>query len=88
MGGKKGRLSAMAKASRFSHHYFNSRKKKPDGLKWLEIKKEVEAICGTSSGNEEEIMLKLIERSAAARRNGLDDIPMPSDMTLIRKKRI
>ena len=77
----------MAKASRFSHRYFNSRKKKLDGQKWLEVKKEIEAICRASLGNEDEIINRMIERASAARRSGLDDIPMPSDMTIIRKKR-
>lgn len=87
MGGRKGRLEAMARASRFSHRYFNSRKRKSDGQKWLSIKKELESMCGSDSGDERELIIKLMERAGAARRSGLDEIPMPSDMTLIRKRR-
>lgn len=87
MGGRKGRLEAMARASRFSHRYFNSRRKKQDAQKWLEVKKEIEALCGSRTEEERELIVQLMQRAGAARRSGLEYIPMPSDMTVIRKKR-
>jgi hypothetical protein len=81
------RLSILAKLSNLSTKYGRLNGKKQARAKWLEVKKEIQTLCGGIEKDDAELMLKLAERDIAARRSGLAEIPMPSDMTVIRKRK-
>ncbi len=86
MGEESTRLSILTKLSNLSAKYGKRRKRRTSGKVWLEVKKDLESVCGRLSEDGEDEM-RLIEREAAARRHGLSDIPLPSEMTLLKRRK-
>jgi hypothetical protein len=86
-GGTATKLSILSKISNLSAKY-SSRKKKTSRKEWLEVRKELEAVCGSLDKQEEMgLRARLAENEVSARMNGLSDVPPPGEMTLVRKKR-
>ncbi len=82
------KLSILSKISNLSVKYSKMRKKKSSKKDWLVVKKELESVCGRLLQEDEmEVISRLMQQEVSARKNGLSDIPPPSEMTLIRKKR-
>jgi hypothetical protein len=86
MGGDSTKLAILSRLSNLSVKFSRIKRKKGSHSKWLEVRKELEAICG-SEEDEAELLMKLAERESAARKAGLADIPMPSDMTVVKKRK-
>ncbi|MEW6722011.1 MAG: hypothetical protein AB1324_02005 [Candidatus Micrarchaeota archaeon] len=86
MGGRDKRLSILTKLSNLSVRFTKARSRSTNRKKWLEIRKEVEAVCG-SAGRDDEVLTRLAEEEVAAKRAGLAEIPPPSDFTFIRKRK-
>ncbi len=88
MGEGSTRLSILSKVSNLSVKYEKRKKRRTSGKAWLEVRKQLENVCGRLSDEEAaEDALRLSEREAAARRHGLADIPLSSEMTVLRRKK-
>ncbi len=88
MGEESTRLSILTRLSNLSVKYDKRRKRRTSSKAWLEVKKDLETACGRLSREEAaEDAARLMEREAAARRHGLSDIPPPSEMTLVKRRK-
>ncbi|MFN7991259.1 MAG: hypothetical protein U0R44_03825 [Candidatus Micrarchaeia archaeon] len=82
------KLSILSKISNLSVKYARRKQKRSSKKEWLEVKKELESVCGRLPQEDEmELLSRLMQQEVSARKNGLSDVPPPSEMTLIRKKR-
>lgn len=82
------RLSILSKISNISVRYSRSKRKKTARKEWLEVRKELESVCGSLEKEEgAELRARLAEQEASARVHGLSDIPPPGEMTILRRKR-
>ena len=88
MGGETAtKLSILSKLSNLSVR-FDKKKKRTARGQWMEVRKDLEAACGSLDKEEElELRARLAEAEANARSHGLSDIPPPGEMTLVRKRR-
>jgi hypothetical protein len=85
MGGEtSSKLSILTKISNLSVKYSNLKKKKSDRKKWLEVKKELEMICGKLK---EEDDINLILRTMRERQSSPSPEMSPNEMTIVRKRR-
>ncbi|MFH0884361.1 MAG: hypothetical protein V1861_01475 [Candidatus Micrarchaeota archaeon] len=79
------RLNILAKLSNLSVKFDKMKKKAAERNRWLEVKKELESMCGVEKDSDVELMVRLME-SKLAREDGKPD-PLSSEMALIRRKR-
>jgi hypothetical protein len=80
------RLNILARLSNLSVKFGKMKKKAAERNRWLEVKKELESMCGADRESDSELMLRLME-SRLAREDGNPD-PLSSEMAVIRRKRI
>jgi hypothetical protein len=79
------RLNILARLSNISVKFGKLKKRAAERNRWLEVKKELESLCGTGNESDAELMLRILE-SRLARDEGRPD-PLPSEMTLVKKRR-
>ncbi|MEW6036369.1 MAG: hypothetical protein AB1529_07185 [Candidatus Micrarchaeota archaeon] len=81
---EKTRLSILAKLSNLSVK-FGKRKARDSGRKkWLEVRRDLEALCGAAREDDLERMLKAMESEISAR----EGAPQPSgEMTMVKRRR-
>ncbi len=79
------KLNILAKLSNLSVKFGKLKKRAAERERWLEVKRELQSLCGPRSESDAELLLKLIE-SRIAREDGKPD-PLSSEMTVVRKKR-
>jgi len=84
-GDERTRLNILARLSNLSVKFGKMKKKSAERNRWLEVKRELESLCGAEKESDAELMLRLME-SRLAREEGRPD-PLSSEMSIIRKKR-
>jgi hypothetical protein len=85
-GDERTRLNILARLSNLSVKFGKLKKRASERNRWLEVKKELESLCGAEKESDAELMVRFME-SKLAREEGRPD-PLSSEMAIIRKKRL
>lgn len=83
-GDERTRRNILARLSNLSVKFGKMKKKAAERNRWLEVKKELESMCGAEKESDAGLMLRLME-SRLAREDANPD-PLPSEMAVIRRK--
>lgn len=88
MGGEtETKFSILTKISNLSVKYGKLKKKRSERNKWREVKKELQTVCGKLSEDDELMLMMRMRSEACPQKDGSIDIPPPSEMTIVRKRR-